>query len=244
LILLSMSATKRPIYMQPVLPAFALMCVAAWEKISENKAIKGYFLFWVIICAFILGILTVTPFFNPLFSHKISPAAAVFLANFSLRNALTAIGFVLCLIFCFTFRRDRMSPSIVVIATTLAYIGLFIIPVKAIDLEKSMKSDIKNFVAKIPLENRVRAITYEFSETIQGCFYYYCDWTVQQTNNDQKLQQILAGKDPAFDSIIVNIDQPHQKALEIMNNLFKTPYRIIAEQYTGGKRGLFWIKGA
>jgi len=243
MILLSVSATKRPLYMQPVLPVFALMSAAALENMSAHKVIKGYFLFWVGLCAAILATLTCLPLFAPLFSHKLSEPTANFLSHVGIGNLFAATGFALCLVFCLIFKREKLSVGVVIFSTALAYIALFMLPGKAVDLEKGMKADIQGFVAKIPKEKRTHVIACDFSETIQGCFYYYCDWPIVQSGNKEMLRGILEGKDSVFDSIIFNRDQPRPRTIEYMNDFFKVPYRIKEEIYTGGKRGLFWIEG-
>ncbi len=61
ILFLTLSATKRSIYLVPALPAFAIMSAMVF-KIDAGRIFKFYTKIWSIICASILAILTGIPF--------------------------------------------------------------------------------------------------------------------------------------------------------------------------------------
>ena len=118
--------------------------------------------------------------------------------------------------------------------------SIFLGPVKAVDLEKSMQKTITEFYAQIPAEQRPKVAGLNFSETMRGYFYYYCNWSVPQIRDPDRLRKIMAGMDPEYDSIIV----PDGKLAQLEQ--LKSPFRIIGENHpnnTNRKRKTYWVKG-
>ena len=103
-----------------------------------------------------------------------------------------------------------------------------------------MQETITEFYAQIPAEQRPRVTGLDFSETMRGYFYYYCDWSVPQIRRSDRLRKIIAGMDPEYDSIIV----PDGKLAQLEQ--VKSLYRIIGENHpseTNRKRKIYWVKG-
>jgi len=243
LLLLSLSATKRNIYLAPVFPVFAVMCARMLQKPIENKVLKGYFLFWAFLALILLAALTLVPFFEKFYRDALQTATTGFLATFGPANMISGIGFVICALVCIRWIKGRINPASVVFLTSILFICLLTIPVKAIDMEKSMQADILQFISRIPAEERPRVAGFNFNETMLGCFYYYGDWPVKQIGDENRIRKIVNGQDSQYDTIIVNRDCSRQKAIDSIDKLINGPYRIIEEAYTGNKRRVFWIKG-
>ena len=243
ILLLSLSATKRNIYLAPVLPVFAIMCARMMEKPIENKVLKGYLLFWAFLALILLAALTVVPFFEKFYRDALQTATTDFLMTFGYGNIISGIGFVICLLICIRWIKGHINFRSVVLLTSILFICLLTIPVKAIDMEKSMQADILRFISRIPVEERPRIAGYNFNETMQGCFYYYGDWPVKQISDENRVRKIVNGDDSDFDAVIINRDCSRQKAIDFIDKLIKGPYQIIEEAYTGNKRRVFWIKG-
>jgi hypothetical protein len=246
IVLLSLSATKRAIYMAPVLPAFALMCIPTLATDSHQKWFRGYFFVWGVLCAILLAVCTFIPFAAGHLPHKIPPEALVFFQTFGLRNIVSGVGLIFCLYMLFRFLKGETDIGHIILVSALLYIGLFAVPAKAVDTIKSMRSDIQSFTDRISPEVRPHVAGYNFNETMLGCFYYYSDWAVPQITDDTRINRIISGTDAQYDSVIVNKDSVRPEAIQYINERVTSPYRILEEKYTGHDkhpRGVFWIKG-
>jgi 4-amino-4-deoxy-L-arabinose transferase-like glycosyltransferase len=246
IVLLSLSATKRGIYMAPVLPAFALMCIPILATAHHQKWFRGYFFVWGFLCAIILSICTFIPFASGHLPRKIPPEALVFLQTFGFRNILSGVALIISLYILLNFRKGDTDIGHIILVSALLYIGLFAVPAKAVDTIKSMRSDIQSFTERISPEVRPHVAGYRFNETMLGCFYYYSGWAVPQIVDDTRINRIISGTDAQYDSIIVNKDSVRPEAIQYINERVTSPYQILEEKYTGqdkNPRSVFWIKG-
>ncbi len=110
---------------------------------------------------------------------------------------------------------------------------------KAIDIEKSMRTTITSFVARIPPEEKPRIAGYMFDETLRGYFYYYRDWPIPQIRDPIRPRKIIAGLDSEFDSVITRTK--HFPPPDRIN----LPYQVVAESHpsnTNRKKKTSWIK--
>ncbi|MFO7972154.1 MAG: hypothetical protein R6U40_10435 [Desulfobacterales bacterium] len=239
ILLLSLSVTKRSVYLTPVLPAFAIMCSAVLHK-ALPKWFKGYVVSLLVFCAAIMALLSMLPVTDALWMKLIPGRAAGFLQKAGTGNIISAMGAITCIFIIIKQRKGFSAVTSITIATALLCISIFAGPVKAIDLEKSMQETLTEFRAQIPAEQRSRVAGLDFSETMRGYFYYYCDWSVPQIKDPDRLGKIMAGIDLQYDSIIV----PDKKLAKLEQ--LKLPYRIIGENHpskTNWKRKIYWVKG-
>jgi 4-amino-4-deoxy-L-arabinose transferase-like glycosyltransferase len=239
LIFLTLSVTKRAVYLTPALPAFAIMGADVFKKLLP-KWCRVFFICWIALSVLILVVLTGFPLVSGLLAMKMPSQAGAFMAVFSWKNLVAGIGLALYLFLA--FRPGRMSFFVhVAAATAIVWISIFMGPVKAVDLEKSMQKTVTEFYAQIPADQRPRVAGLDFSETMRAYFYYYCDWSVPQIRDPDRLRKIIAGVDPEYDSIIVS-----DRRLAQLEQL-KSPYRIIGESHpnkTNRKRKTYWVKGS
>lgn len=239
LVFLTLSVTKRSIYLTPALPAFAIMGADVFKKFLP-KWCRVFFICWIGLSVLIIAGLTGFPLVSGLLAIKMPSQAGAFMAVFSWKNLVAGIGLALCLFLA--FRPGRMSFfGRVALATAMVWISIYMGPVKAIDLEKSMQKTVTEFYAQIPAEQRPRVAGLDFSETMRAYFYYYCDWSVPQIRDPDRVRKIIAGIDSEYDSIIVNGRKLDQLAQ------LKSLYRIIGENYpskTNWKRKVYWITGS
>lgn len=246
LLLLSLSATKRPIYMAPLLPAFALMCIPVLPSLAQNKWIRGYGYFWIGLCAVLLAVFALVPLAATFLPHKIPAPALAALRTFGPANALSGAACLACLYLLFSFGKAQKAVGGFLFASALLYIGMFAVPVKAVDAAKSMRTDIMAFTGRIPAAAQPHIAGYDFNETMLGCFYFYSNWAVPQITDKARVARIIAGTDPQYDSIIINKDMPRQRAVAFIKDLAPSSCRILDVLYTGDRdsRGVFWVKGA
>jgi len=238
LLLLSLSATKRNVYFIPILPAFAIICSAALHK-ALPQWFKGYVVSLLVLCAVIMALLSTLPLTYSLWMGIIPGPMANFPQKAGLGNIISAIGLLTCIFLI--IKRKKFSAEIsLTMATALLCISIFTGPVKAMDLEKSMQKTVTEFYAQIPAEQRPKIAGLNFSETMSAYFYYYCDWSVPQIRNPDRIRKIMDGIDPEYDSVIVT-----DKKLDRLEQL-KSPYRIIGESHpseTNRKRKTYWVTG-
>ena len=238
ILFLTLSVTKRSIYIAPALPAFAIMCAMVLKK-GPSRSFEVYAMFWFIFYAAVLFLLTVLPFTAYFWKESVPVEIFDFMSAFGLKNLIAGIGLIICLYFIIRRQKDNSIPFRFMAATAVFYIGLFTGPMQAINLEKSMKSSVQEFAGHISMEKRPRVAGWKFSETMLANFYYYCDWPVPQIRSENRLQKILNDKDDEFDSIIIG-------NISSIPDLVKSPYHLIAEGDPGGfnhRRRIFWVEG-
>jgi len=236
LILLSFSATKRGIYMAPVLPAFALMGAAALRAHGNKYGIKGYLTGWIWVCTVLLAVFAIIPLCAGFLPHKTPAPVVLFLKTFGTGNILAGLGFFTCLYLLSMGRKKGVDITAAVMASALLFIGIWSVPAGAVNAVKSMKADFTSFVSRIPNDSRGRTAGFNLNETMTGCFYYYSNWAVPRISDISRVNRIISGKDDQFDSIIINIDEPRSKAIESIGNMIKVPWRIADETHTGNPK--------
>ncbi|HBA83492.1 MAG TPA: hypothetical protein DCZ95_05290 [Verrucomicrobia bacterium] len=238
LVMLSISVTKRDIYLLPAFPAFALLC-AMMVRGKQPRWIGGFYAFWMGLCAVALFAAALAPLWSSFLPAGVRAHFPSSLLHFGLRHLAVAAIFVAAVFLIWA--KNRWSAPIRWIAVTaLVYIAVFAVPGKAIDEAKSMGAAYKAFVDRIPVERRERAAAWGFSETTRGGLYFYAGASFQRIHEMERLDAILKGNDPEFDSVIIDREKD-------LDALLKRPYRILAEGHPGSgkrKRPLFWVEGA
>ncbi|MEI6807767.1 MAG: hypothetical protein WCN95_03515, partial [bacterium] len=208
---LTISATKRDLYLLPVLPAFALMCAGVLDSAIPRWS-RLFLTAWCVLCSAALVICAYLPLLgysrltglSQSLGLNITQNTALFLTTWAPRHALAALCFVVCF---FLLLRARVSGLLrTMVITAVAFVGLFAVAGKAVDIEKSTGSAIRSFAERIAVSRRNSVAGWGFSETMRGSLYYYCDWRVSQVGSQQRLQEILSGKDKTFDSVIVSAE--------------------------------------
>ena len=240
IVLLSISRTKRAMYLAPVLPALALLCVDGmdgkaprWADVFSNV--------WMGLCLFLLAAFALSPLWAGLLPPSAPDKAAAVLRSFSLRHAFTAMAFLAGARIVFRPPGALTAPARLAAATALLYLGVFAVPAKALDKEKSLREGTVAFVSRIPESGRARVAGWNFTETTRAAFYYYCDWTVPLVGDKDRLARIVRGEDRDYDSVILS------EVKSVPGLLAGTPYRVLAEQAVGTvshRRDLSWIAGA
>jgi len=237
IVFLSLSATKRNIYLAPALPAFAIMSAMALEK-GPSRVFEVYTRFWLIICSIVLALLTGLPVVTYFLKESVPVKLIDFIGVFGFKNFISGIGLVICLYYIFKRQKGYSSEFRFIIATFVLYIGLITGPMQAIDLEKRIQPKIQEFAGHIATEKRPRVAGWNFTETMRGYFYYYCNWSVPQIRDKGRLNKILSGTDKEFDSVIISHAPKILDAIE-------PPNKIAAETDVGSfhhKRKIYWVK--
>jgi 4-amino-4-deoxy-L-arabinose transferase-like glycosyltransferase len=244
IVILTLSATKRDLYLLPVLPAFAIMCAEA--MIIELPAwCELMFRTWLLIVVAVLTVLAATPvlisglgYLLPVI-HRFAPSIpktlpldnkmGQFLCDFTPRHICAAV----CVGLCVMLSDRRFQKGIGVLGRTVAvtalfWIGALLVAGRAGDTEKSMKDDFIAFGSRIPKGERPKVAGWNFDETTTASFYCYCDWTVPHVSDKKTFLQIVSGKDKQFREVIVTREPS-------LSNLITVPYRVILGGAPGDK---------
>ena len=239
ILFLTISATKRGMYLFPALPVFAIMAAASFKP-NIPEWFKKYSDFWFLFCVIIIISINFSPIFVALLPETLPAYINKFTHTFGYYNFFSCAGLIFFLILLLRYRKKFTSAYLMVLVTSLLYVSILGVPLQIINVKKSMKADTRNFVSTIPEPGRAK-IAGCLSETLSGCFYYYSDWKVPRIKNTKKINDILSGRDNRYNSIIKDCRINNKKAFGI--GLFESPYHIISKTMIGHKRKLFWVEG-
>lgn len=239
IVILSLAATKRGIYLTPVLPVFALVSAVSLEK-GLPKWFKPYAVFWVTLSLILITVITFIPFFSSLLPTSIPYRILEELSDFGYYNVISLSGLLACIALIFKYSDIFSNESVLVLVTSVLYISLIGSPMKAMDREKGMGDDIRHFVSRIPKERLERLAGTDLSETMLGCFYYYCGLRIPLVKDRHEVNAILSFKDSRFDSLITK----KKSKTGDETHLADVPYLVKAKIVTGTDVSLFWIQGS
>jgi len=243
ILLLTISASKRALYLLPVMPGFAIMAAVSLKQLKS-----GWFKWYAGLCTLLWLLIITVILILPLVSWPIPTAVpdcvSAVLVDFSYHHAVAGLCLALLLLVMFRFRSAIPASYIMILASAGLYISLMGAPMHAVDCKKSMAADVRHFVSQVPISGRERIAGVEFSETMLGSFYYYTGWQVPQISDTERIEKILSGQDNTYDSLLVNCRDKHGN-LRPQTGLVPYPYLIRSELATGSDqdRKVFWIKG-
>ncbi len=251
IVLLTIPATKRGLYMLPVLPAFAIMVAVSLIEQKTASWFKWYAGFWTTICLVIMAAVLIIPLTPGFLPNSIPEEVKAVLVDFNHYHVIILIWLAICMVAIIRFRDIISKEYMMVLTTTGLLVVLLGVPIQAIDQKESMGADVRRFVSRVPESQRDRIAGFgytsarQFSETMLGAFYFYTGWKVPQIGDEQRIQQILAGQDKDYDSLLVNRRDKHGD-LQPETDLADVPYEILSEMVTGDEqnRKVFWIRGA
>lgn len=207
-IALSLSTTKRDVYLCPLLPALALACARGFAGIrADGRPARILGWAWaatcVAACAAAAGTWPLALKVKSL-GFDVDERALPFLASFTPRHFLALVALALCAWTIFSRGAGSiLSPLRIIAPTALAWFALIVVPGHAVDLVKSMSYETRAFVAQIPTWERASIAVWKPSETIRGCFHYYADWKPESIDDPARLTAILSGKDPEYSAVVV-----------------------------------------
>jgi hypothetical protein len=215
------------------------MMAARALRQTTKRWFSIYTTFWSVLGATLMALWTIVPILSGFFKGSIPEPALIFISSFGPPQLTAGISLIFCL--GLILGRRKIDPVFRFAAVTaLIYIFAFTGPLLAVDRAKSMKSEIQTFAARIPDSEKSRVAGWDFSETMQANFYYYCDWSVPQLESEERIQTILLHQDADYDSIIISKARSLKK-------LLKSPYEVIIEGNPRHSRKLkkkiFWVKG-
>ena len=243
IVFLTLAATKRGLYLLPVMPVFAIMTAISLKQLT-SAWFKWYSRFWMFICLIVITVIFILPLVPITLPDLIPGPAQAVLTNFSHYQVIAGIWLIVCLAAITRFRRIIPGEILMILATTGLLVSYLGAPVQAIDRQESMAADVRGFVSRIPEARRGRIAGVGFSETMLGAFSFYTDWQVPRVTDEARINRILDGQDNTYDSLLVNCRDKHDK-LHPETDLVPAPYRILSQMVSGDHehRKVFWITG-
>jgi len=237
--LLTLPATKRDVYLLPVIPAYAFMS-ALFLSEHCREWMRGYSFFINGLCLISLMIFASAPWVIKPFLEHLDPELHQPLTELGVRNiacfaaAAISAGTLLLL-----YRRKVSLLTAVFVPAAMLFAGAFTVPMKAIDYQKSLRDDFIRFTKQIPPQDLPFVAGWNFSQTTLGAFYVYSNLVIPQIESADRVQSIIAGRDPEYCSLVLN--QVHS-----IDDLVDQKYLLLYETYPGGNRkyrALYWIRG-
>ncbi len=232
LILLSIPATKREIYMLPALPAFAILAVAGPAFLSREHS-AWWSRIWIVVCTFLsLGMLVL-----PVFSGRIHlpPEAVNVLLHPGGWYWCSAAVVLAGLVILYGLLRTAPKPFRVAAATIMVYTTAMLYPFHVIDRAKELRTHVQAFARSVPQTRRAHLAGMDLSETMRGALVVYADWKLPSITTESRLGKILEGCDFEYNGLVYS----SRSDVKMLPNV---PFETVLKG-PNGERQLFWIQG-
>ncbi|MFH1475945.1 MAG: glycosyltransferase family 39 protein [Verrucomicrobiota bacterium] len=269
LLLLSITATKRDIYLSVLLPAFAMIGAQVLNA-PLSRALQNTLRIWAGCMLGGLLLFIIAPL--------LAPQVSLLTGGWGWPRViagLTVLACCLCFVPTFRFLPSafRLLPFFqrVLAATALFYIGGLTILFPMVDRGstggglpelgqesayggKSYGSAFRAMAACVAADpsTRVAGATrvagWRFDETTRAGFYYYCGLVFPALSDINELNQVLERRHSRFDGILALSRNFPPKADPPMDGSPQSeslpPWRVRKEVRMGPRRALQWIEGA
>jgi 4-amino-4-deoxy-L-arabinose transferase-like glycosyltransferase len=224
-IILSLSGTKRDVYLYPLLPAFALCLSAMTERVSR----------WLEIAALVISLL----FFIPL------PVFSFLRLNWNGERVETVFAFNVAILLCalaggwclYRWRGHYLSRLAALSALFSLTVVFAVFPV--LDQVWSYENVTRTLAAAIPPEKRDRVAGWQAGEVELGIFPYYAGIELRDVRDRSRLIEILSGRDPEFEYLVVSRMEEEFPA----QDPGIPPWEVVARAKKGPRRVFYLIRG-
>ena len=196
LLILSLSATKRDIYLSALLPACALLCIYGLEaggrtaKIGERIYWFWMFLLFIVLAAFIAAPLVGSEFFGFSFISF----------TFGWRHILALATVLISALVILRLPAPFLQRFL--IAAMICYSTLFIIICPVIDSYKSYGTAFRSTADAIRSRPELKVAGWNLDETTVAGFYYYCGLVFPSISDQKMLDDILQGQNLQFNGAL------------------------------------------
>ncbi len=224
LALLTISSTKREIYLSVLLPAFSLMVVPVLRE-----PLSAWIRFSLRVWAWLMGLVLVAMVLAPLFGVQYGMPAIERRCYFAL-----ALGFLAIALVGLTRRQFAWLRQWALV-TALAYIASLSILLPLLDPLKNYAPAFRTMAQQIQRDPQASLAAWNFDETTRAGFYYYCDLIFPALSDNSELYSILEGKHPRFNGILT-LSKGFPPA-----NLQWPPWRVHEIVRMGISRRLEWV---
>lgn len=240
-VLLSCSATKRTLYLLPLMPVFALMM----GQLSLNWPSWTRYVgrVWVGLMLLFSAVLLLAPFIvpNTKLAGKMPDAVLQALSHpdwsYAWACILVIIGAGLA------WRMKKLSGEILTAsASGIMFLLTFVQVFPLIDKAKGMENSVQHFLTQIPAAERPHVGAWKLGETELGFLSVYGHWPVNNLTAEQ-VQAVLNCSDVQYHSVLVAVEPP-DNTLE--STLGSHAYKILGQMERRGikhERELIWLSG-
>lgn len=241
LLLLTLSVTKRDIYLAPALPAFCIMAAMALESTPP-----AWFRWWLAAWSGIFLVAAIVAAFSPLLlsmpslrAMPIPPATTSWLATWHAEHfsAMALAAIAIALVIC----RKRMAfhPALVpagVLALSLS--ALLTLCSVAVNQSKNLREPAEMFAGAVPRHMQARACAFLLTETDRGALSFHTDWRIRSIHTRDELLAVLNGRHPRFDTVVSSL--PPERIPELQG--YRCRVRASGDLGdTRHPRPLYWI---
>lgn len=227
LLLLSLSATKRDIYLSVLLPALAILGALSLDLPGGVKIVRLWSRIW--LAALLLGF--VAMIIAPLCGFM----GALLLGHWGFKQILIL---AILLVSAALLRETRRSlPHRLLAVTAIFYLTAILVLVPVVDRVKSYGPAFRRIGRSIRATPSARLVGFNLDETTRAGFYYYCDLVFPNDSDIKELRQILEGVHSQYNGAIV------------LSKTFPPPdvllpaWRVVSRARMGPKRAVLWIEG-
>ncbi len=227
-LLLSVSATKRDIYLAVLLPAFAL-AAADRVRLPDARWLRVSLRAWGGVLSAAAAALLVAPAFGPW-----TRAA---LGGWDLRRSVAGALLGLSLLADWRSARPPLDRAVRAMALGLIVgIGLLVRP---LDSAKGYGPAFRDLAARLPAEAPQRLASWNFDETTRAGFYFYCTLVFPRLSGISNLLAVVQGRHPTYTGVIALAKDGQAEAASE-----RLPGRVRAEVRMGRRRIVRWIEGS
>jgi len=224
-VILSVSGTKRDVYLYPLLPAFAL-CLSAMAE-GASRPLK--------IASLVLALVLFVPL--PVFSFlslNWNGESVAVEAGFDGRIFLCALIGGWCL-----FRLRGYYLARLASLSALFSLGLIFAAFPLFDQVWSYQDVTRTLAAAIPPEKRDRVAGWMAGEVELGIFPYYAGIELRDVRDRGRLIQILSGRDTEFEYLVVSRMEEEFP----VGDPAIPPWKVVAKARKGPRRIFYLIRG-
>jgi len=252
-ITLSVSETKRELYIFPMLPAFAIFIAAFFNNHLLNLP-KWYIVYDKVLTILfaIVAFVAIIPFFAwkliaPLLEHE--PFFPPQILSWQFIIVVLNIGILI-----YYLRKKKIKNVVVHMSclTCFAFIGMLTILPYFIEGRKNMELALKPFMERIEDIDHSQIAGWNFSETMLAGFYMYFDWSMPQliksdpetfasTMDIERLQKIVNGNDKVYKYVI--FERPNEEVVAAIIGHKNYKVLVNRNKIKKYKRNLILIEG-
>ncbi|ODA29833.1 4-amino-4-deoxy-L-arabinose transferase [Veronia pacifica] len=231
--ILSYSATKRSMYLAPLMPLFALMAADAVSKI-QGRWFIWYRRGWLAIFILFLGAFIVTPFWSHLLpAEKIPERLMQWLTSWHGTTLVAALGIMLMLV---TERMRWPAWTKLSVITAIFFASTLTHLFPAINVTKDMRQGLSEFVEQIPSDMREKTAGIRFSETMSSIFYLFEDWPVPIIEKE-RAAKILAGEDDEYLYLLMERGNSYAEPVDYIGLPSDTDIKVLIKGHPRGNKG-------
>lgn len=228
LLLLTLSSTKREIYLIVLLPAWAIM-IARYLREPLTRSVRVSVSVWAGVCVALLGLLGVAGCLLPWTEYRMPVAV-------SLPAGMAGCGGAV-LAWVIWRRTAGLLLARGFALTALAALVIMAAVCPVVDRVKSYGPAFRELGAALTAARPDSVAGWGFDETTRAGLYYYGAVVLPEITTGDALRQVLRGEHPTYRGLLVNPKRfPPPDAAP-------PAWRVLRAVRMGRNRALWWIEG-